>query len=262
MDQGGRSDRWSRMPVASGGSVALHALLLVAFIAAGSIRFESLGEPQVKQPIMREFLLPVAPAAGPPLSRGRQAAEPEGPRGQEPEAAEIPEVIQPAADPPTEPVEEADAAGAEEGPDAGGEEGVTGGMRGGVREGSPWGVPDGVIGGGAGSSGHGIGGEARRDFHEEEPVHLTDEVRPPERLAFVKPEYPEVARKARVSGKVILQVVVGRTGEIEQVTVLRSDPLFDRAAIDAVRRWRYRPALQGGQPVKVYMTVIVEFGLT
>ena len=70
-----------------------------------------------------------------------------------------------------------------------------------------------------------------------------------------------MARKARAEGKVILEIVVGRTGEVEDVKVLKSNPLFDHASVEAVRRWKYQPALQGGRPVKVYLTVIVEFGL-
>jgi len=38
-------------------------------------------------------------------------------------------------------------------------------------------------------------------------------------------------------------------------------PLFDQAAVEAVKKWKYQPALQGGRPVKVYLTVIVEFNL-
>jgi protein TonB len=123
----------------------------------------------------------------------------------------------------------------------------------------PWGDPNGSPGGGNGAGGTGGAGDPGPD---DEPLHLTGEVRPPQRLTFVKPDYPEIARRARATGKVILQIVVGRSGEIEQVSVLRSEPLFDEAAIAAVRRWNYLPAMQGGRPVKVYLTVIVEFGLS
>lgn len=70
-----------------------------------------------------------------------------------------------------------------------------------------------------------------------------------------------MARQARAEGKVILEIIVGRTGSIEEVTVLRSHPLFDQAAVAAVRRWKYRPALQAGMPVKVRMTLVVSFEL-
>ena len=43
--------------------------------------------------------------------------------------------------------------------------------------------------------------------------------------------------------------------------VLKSNPLFDLAAIEAVEKWKYQPALQDGLPVKVYLTVVIEFAL-
>jgi len=107
-------------------------------------------------------------------------------------------------------------------------------------------VPGGVLGGLPG---------------EDQPIYLTGDVRPPERTVFVKPAYPEVARKARAEGKVILEIVVGRTGEVEDVKILKSNPLFDAAAMEAVRKWKYQPALQSGRPVKVFLTVIVDFNL-
>jgi protein TonB len=120
------------------------------------------------------------------------------------------------------------------------------------------GLPDGVLGGiSRGVPGGVLNGLPRED----EPLYLTGDVRPPERTSFVKPEYPEVARKARAEGKVILEIVVGRTGDVEGVRVLKSSPLFDQAAIEAVRKWKYQPALQGGRPIKVYLTVRVEFEL-
>ncbi|PYT09492.1 MAG: hypothetical protein DMF49_01990 [Acidobacteria bacterium] len=77
----------------------------------------------------------------------------------------------------------------------------------------------------------------------------------------VEPEYPEMARKARVEGKVIIEAVIDTDGNVVDVKVLRSIPLLDKAAIEAVKRWKYRPAMQHGRPVKVYFTVVVEFNL-
>jgi TonB family protein len=70
-----------------------------------------------------------------------------------------------------------------------------------------------------------------------------------------------MARKARVEGKVILEAVIDTDGSVIDVKVLRSIPLLDKSAIEAVRRWKYRPALQQGRPVKVFFTVVVEFNL-
>jgi len=95
----------------------------------------------------------------------------------------------------------------------------------------------------------------------DEPLHLLGDVRPPEKVRHVDPAYPELARRVRAQGTVILRIVIGREGAVEEVEVLRSHPLFDTAAIQAVRQWRYRPAVQAGRAVRVYQTVRVEFRL-
>lgn len=78
------------------------------------------------------------------------------------------------------------------------------------------------------------------------------------------PDYPEIARKARLGGSVLLLIVIDEQGRVGSIEVLDSpDPRFgfDLAAIDAVKRWRYRPARLGGRPVSVQASVRVEFTL-
>jgi protein TonB len=80
----------------------------------------------------------------------------------------------------------------------------------------------------------------------------------------VEPEYPELARVARLEGNVILQAVIHSDGTVGEIEVLRSSRPnmgFEDAAIDAVKQWEYNPALQNGRPVDVYFTVFVEFKL-
>jgi protein TonB len=80
----------------------------------------------------------------------------------------------------------------------------------------------------------------------------------------VTPDYPELARVARVEGNVVLQAVIRADGSVDDLRVLRCLPEqfgFDLAAMDAVRLWHYKPALLDGQPVDVYFTVFVEFRL-
>jgi len=60
---------------------------------------------------------------------------------------------------------------------------------------------------------------------------------------------------------VILEAVVDRNGRVEKVTVLRSIPLLDRAAIEAVQQWRYSPLLLNGLPQRFVLTVTVSFSL-
>ncbi|MCY4598488.1 MAG: energy transducer TonB [Acidobacteria bacterium] len=75
------------------------------------------------------------------------------------------------------------------------------------------------------------------------------------------PVYPPVAQSARVQGIVILEAVIGPSGRVTEVTVLRSVPLLDEAAIAAVKQWEYTPTLLNGVPVPVIMTVTVNFML-
>lgn len=77
----------------------------------------------------------------------------------------------------------------------------------------------------------------------------------------VQPDYPPIAREARVQGQVILRAMIGRDGAIENLQVLGGPPLLVRAAVDAVRQWRYRPYVLNGEPVEVETEVRVNFVL-
>jgi len=86
----------------------------------------------------------------------------------------------------------------------------------------------------------------------------------PERLEehYVKPAYPMAARRAKVNGTVHLDVIVQNDGAVGEITVVNSTRPgsgFEEAAIAAVRRWRYRPALRDGKPVDVSILVRIDF---
>jgi periplasmic protein TonB len=93
------------------------------------------------------------------------------------------------------------------------------------------------------------------------PVRVGQGVREPRKIVDVTPIYPPIALNARIEGAVILEAVINERGEIERVKVLRSQPLLDAAAVDAVRRWRYTPTLLSGVPVSVLMTITINFTL-
>jgi protein TonB len=79
------------------------------------------------------------------------------------------------------------------------------------------------------------------------------------------PLYPDLARRARVQGTVVMMIVIQADGSVGEVEVVRApDPVwgFDTAALQAVRHWRYTPALMHGLPVAVYAQVMVEFTLS
>jgi periplasmic protein TonB len=93
------------------------------------------------------------------------------------------------------------------------------------------------------------------------PVRPGGNVRPPTRVSYQAPDYPSVAQQARVEGTVILEAVIGTDGRVRDVRVLRSIPLLDQAAVDAVRKWVYTPTLLNGVPMPIVMTVTVTFSL-
>lgn len=107
----------------------------------------------------------------------------------------------------------------------------------------------------------------------EAPVAVEDaaSARPPlqvgpdvmeDRLAHeVTPEYPESARQAGVQGTVVLNIVVSTEGAVTQIRPVSGPETLSRAAIDAVRWWRYQPYLVNGQPTTVESTVSVHFKL-
>jgi periplasmic protein TonB len=93
------------------------------------------------------------------------------------------------------------------------------------------------------------------------PVRLHPGMTAPMKVADAAPVYPAVARLAHVQGVVILEAVLDVEGRVDSVRVLRSIAQLDQSAVDAVRRWRFTPALLNGQPVSVVMTVTVNFTL-
>jgi len=84
-------------------------------------------------------------------------------------------------------------------------------------------------------------------------------IRPPLKITDVAPIYPPVALAAGIAGVVILETVIAEDGSVRDVHVLRSIPLLDAAAVEAVRQWRFTPTLLNGEPVPVVLTVTVEF---
>jgi protein TonB len=86
-------------------------------------------------------------------------------------------------------------------------------------------------------------------------------IREPKRIVDVPPVYPAIALAARKEGVVILEAMLDETGHVAQLKVLRSEPLLDAAALEAVKRWRYTPTLLNNVPVPVLLTVTVRFSL-
>jgi len=91
------------------------------------------------------------------------------------------------------------------------------------------------------------------------PIRIGGDIREPRKIKDVKPIYPADALAAQVSGVVILEATIAKDGSVKDVRVLRSIPMLDAAAIDAVSQWLFTATQLNGVPVEVLMTVTVNF---
>jgi protein TonB len=92
-------------------------------------------------------------------------------------------------------------------------------------------------------------------------VRVGGNMKQPVKTKHVAPVYPPIAQSANVQGVVILETVIGVDGKVQDARILRSIPLLDQAAMDAVKQWEFTPTLLNGTPVPVIMTVTVQFSL-
>jgi protein TonB len=92
-------------------------------------------------------------------------------------------------------------------------------------------------------------------------VRVGGNIKAPTKTKMVNPVYPPIAQSARVQGIVIIEATIGPNGRVQEAKVLRSIPLLDQAAMDAVKQWEFTPTLLNGVPVPVIMTVTVQFTL-
>lgn len=97
---------------------------------------------------------------------------------------------------------------------------------------------------------------------EGSPRTITGGVSAPTIVYRVEPEYSEEARKARYQGTVVLQTVIRRDGTVDVVNVVRSLGFgLDQNAIQALKQWRFRPAMYNGSAVDVTINIEVNFNL-
>jgi len=214
------------------GSVVAHTVVVGGVIAAQAIAVGPLPSPQI--PLTFEGAIPVRIAdipLPPPPRRGRPSPSPE--------TADLAPIVPP--------------------------HGISREIE--VESGNARGVEIGVVEGIVGS----FGGDGIVEVPApppppppappQKPQHVGGLIAPPRQIARVAPTYPALARAAQVSGVVILEATIDTRGRVDDVRVLRSIPLLDQAAIDAVRQWVYTPTLLNGVPVPVVMTVTVTFTL-
>lgn len=96
----------------------------------------------------------------------------------------------------------------------------------------------------------------------EGPIHVGGDVQAPVRKYSPQPSYTEIARKARVQGVVIVQAIIDKQGNVQNVKVLKGLPMgLDKSAADTIKSWRFEPATLNGKPVDVYYNLTVNFTL-
>jgi protein TonB len=182
---------------------------------------------------------PPPPPPAPAMKRAQPSARPVPTAGEFVAPIEPPTAIEP---------------GIGEGEGEGSEEGVPGGVEGGI----PGGVVGGVIGGilDAPPPPPPVAPPSRG------PVRVGGQITQPALVHRVEPVYPDVAVAAHIQGTAILETVVNEEGRVTDVRVLRSaGQILDRAAIAAVREWRYKPLVLNGIPVTFVLTATLTFRL-
>jgi protein TonB len=94
------------------------------------------------------------------------------------------------------------------------------------------------------------------------PITMPEDAVPPKPVAGnAPPEFPEEARAAGVEGEVYLKIVINEDGSVGDVEVKKGEEPFVSAAVAAVKRWKYTPALVDGKPTAVYRIIKVPFKL-
>jgi protein TonB len=97
---------------------------------------------------------------------------------------------------------------------------------------------------------------------DDRPLRVGGDVTRPEKISGDPLKYPEMARKARLQGDVIVEVIIDELGRVSSPRILQGLPMgLDRAALNAIATWRFEPATFRGRPVKVFYTLTVHFHL-
>ena len=224
------------------GSLALHAVLLLIVLLVPLLSDEI--PPAAERAVRAFFVTPaeaLPPPPPPPPPPPASAAVSRIPRP--PAVVRAPEAGRFVA-----PIEIPDRVEPEASLDFGVEGGVPGGVEGGV--------PGGVVGG--------IVGGLPREAPAPPPapvVRIGGKLVTPKRVHGVAPVYPELAAMSGVTSVVVVDAHVDVHGRVKSAKFVSGNPLFEQAALDAVRQWRYQPLLLNGIPCEFMLIVTMNFSL-
>ncbi len=137
-----------------------------------------------------------------------------------------------------------------------------GGVAGGVPGGVPGGQMDGVIGGVlAGVMNTGARLIAPPTGKPGAPMRVGGRIRPPKVIVQTYPEYPTLARQARIQGQVQIDAILDEQGNVADMRVVSGPPLLHQAALDALKKWKYEPTYLNDRPISVELIVTITFHL-
>jgi protein TonB len=141
----------------------------------------------------------------------------------------------------------------DEPPPSAGPAGVVGGV--------PGGVPGGAMGGVLGSVMSSVPTAVPKAATPQR-VRVSQGVTQGLLLKKVTPQYPPLAKQARIQGVVVLSALIGKDGSIQNLHVVSGHPMLTNSALEAVKEWKYRPYILNGEPVEVETTINVNFSLS
>ena len=241
-DKQARGRKWLLLPI----SLLIHLLAIAALVVVPLLLAESdLPAVKVTNILVMSPPLPTPPPPPPPplgRRRGSRAASAAAEKKDVKPPVFAGKLIAPIEVPVT--IEEDDS----------GDFGVEGGV--------PWGVPGGVEGGVEGGVIGGVlGGVLGGTLGNEQPVFVSGK-KVPKLIKQVNPEYPPDAFAARIQAVVIVEAMTDVYGRVTRARIISGSPVFNEAALAAVRQWLYAPYIVDGVPRPIYFTVSITFGLT
>jgi protein TonB len=150
----------------------------------------------------------------------------------------------------------------EELPPMAGTPGVVGGVPGGVPGGTPGGVLGGIIGSVPTAAPPPPPVKEAPKAITPKSIRVGGNVQAAKLIRQPKPQYPPLAKQARIQGTVRFNAVIGKDGTIQNLTLVSGHPLLVPSATEAVRQWVYQPTTLNGEPVEVVTTIDVNFTLS
>jgi len=109
--------------------------------------------------------------------------------------------------------------------------------------------------------GSGLGVSAKQPAAPTAPAPAGGDVKPAKLISSVPPIYPALAKNQHVSGNVLIDALIDSTGHVTTMKVVSGPTLLQQAAMDALRQWKYQPALLDGKPAPMHLTVTIQFRL-